>query len=191
MCAWRTIIPGVLLLALFAATADGLRAQEEPPARRIRESVSLDTDSSVVKKLRLVDDYLAEKKWTAALDILGQISSDHGATLIEAGSGWYVSVANYCKLALSRLPAEALAVYRERTDAQARQWFEAAVSEQDEALLQRIVRQAFAGSYGDDAVFLLGEWAWERGELADARHDWEQLLPAPNDAAGRPFPLLR
>src|SRR5204863_8781053 len=52
------------------------------------------------------------------------------------------------------------------------------------------VRQAFASRYGDDALFLLGDLAWERGELWRARSYWRKLVaPAKPVAPGQLPPV--
>jgi outer membrane protein assembly factor BamB len=85
-----------------------------------------------------------------------------------------------------------LALYRAKTDAQARRWFEAAKKFRDEAALERLVRRAFLSSYGDDALLLLGELAWERGALAQARSYWQKLVPrAASSESGEPPVVLK
>ena len=80
-------------------------------------------------------------------------------------------------LILAGLPGDALEVYREKFNTQARQWFGTGKAQHDESLLRRVVRRAFLSSSGDDALVLLGEFAWERGEIAQARSFWEKDFP--------------
>ena len=76
---------------------------------------------------------------------------------------------DYCQLQLASLPAEALKLYRGRVDAAARKWFEEGVARRDRKLLENVVSQAFASSYGDKALLALGEIALESGDCAAAR----------------------
>ena len=178
MPATKLLVQRLLLLGMLLASPGLLCAQQvERSPRRIRESVSLDTDSSVVKKLGTVRDYLDLKQWARAIEMIGQISTDHGDTLILVMPGRYVNVGTYCNLLLAGLPSEGLAVYRRKIDPQARQWFEAGKRQRDETAVRKVLRHAFVSSYGDDALDLLGEWAWERGEIAAARSYWEQVFP--------------
>jgi len=45
-------------------------------------------------------------------------------------------------------------------------------------LLLKVVEQAFASSWGDDALAALGEMALESGDCAAARSYWEKIIPA-------------
>lgn len=166
-------------------------AQENDVPRRFRESVSLDTNGALAKKFGTVQDYLAAKQWTRAVDLLADIATQDGDALLPVAPGRYVNVARQCQLILAGLPAEALAVYRKQVDPQAKQWLEAGKKGDDE-LLERIVRQTFASSFGDEALSLLAEHAWDRGDIGAARRLWEQLIPLENPPEpGKSLPVLR
>ena len=177
------LISGLSILCLLLSGPCFVWAQDDgQDLVRFSESVSLDTDSSLLRRLVPVNDYLEEKQWGRAVDILGQIAEEHGRTLIEVSPGRYVNVALYLNMLLARLPGDGLSVYRKKIDPQARQWFEAAKTRRDEELMRKVVRHAFVSSYGDDALLLLGDWAWERGEPAVARSYWKRLLPLSEEA---------
>ncbi|HUG90227.1 MAG TPA: PQQ-binding-like beta-propeller repeat protein [Planctomycetaceae bacterium] len=184
-----------LLVAVVASAGVTIHAQDQHPSqRRFRESIALETSAVVVKKLASVGEYLADGQIDEAVEILRDISAASGDTLVPVEPGRYVNASHYGHLLVAGLPPEALAAYRQRVDGWARQWFEEGRSRRDEALLRRVVAQAFTSSFGDDALWLLGEWAWDRGELSSARAYWTQMLPLPLDqpvAPGRPLPVLR
>src|SRR4029077_21146921 len=102
----------------------------------------------------------------------------HGDRLAAIEPGRYVNVRSFADILISSMPAEGLKIYRARIDPQARRWFESAKRLRDEEGLEKVVRKAFLSSYGDDALLLLGELAWEAGALARARTYWEKLIPA-------------
>lgn len=181
-----------ILLAMIAGASAAWSQNPAAVPLHFRESVTLDTDSNVVKKLGTVADYLSEKEWSQAVDVLQDISEKHGQSLIPVAPGQYVNIAVYCNRILAGLPVEGLAVYRERIDPRARQWFEQGRAQRDEALLIKVVHHAFVSSYGDDALLLLGELAWERGHVSAAREYWTQLIPLDRaQAPGEPVPVLR
>jgi outer membrane protein assembly factor BamB len=170
-------LAAVALLLLPSAIVRG-QAEREPARGAGGESVFLDTDSAAVKKLEAARDFINGAQWTDAVELLRQIGEQHPDKLVAVAPGRYVNVLTYCGMLHSRLPSEGLKVYRARIDPQARQWYEAAVRDNSEELLQRIVQQAFASSYGDQALLLLGDRAWERGDLSQSRAYWQKLLPA-------------
>lgn len=149
------------------------------------EAVFLDTDGNAVKKLGQARDFLAAGQWSDAVDLLRQIVDQHNEKLVPASPGRYVNVQTYCDMLLASLPPEGLKIYRARVDPQAKQWYAAACETHDEALLAKILQYAFVSSYGDDALLLLGEWAFERGDLSRARGFWRMLLPPAQPPPGQ------
>ena len=196
----RTVLATTVIVALFVLKAGLLEAQapagglEDTPLanRRVRESVSLDVDNVVIKQLRTVRAHLAERQWDQAFEMIRQISTAGGDQLVPVSPGRYLNVRAYVNLLLARLDAEGLALFRETIDPQAQQWFETGKRNHDEKLLDQLVSRAFVSSKTDDALDLLGRWAWERGELSLARRYWLQILPlANNGTAGETELVLR
>ena len=160
-------------------------------AAGLRESVSVDTDSAVVKKMRTVGDYLAEQQWAEAVGILRQIADEHGDSLIEVSPRRYLNVGLYCHMVLAKAPAECLKVYRDQVDPQARNWFDAGRAGRDCQALRRLIRHAFASSHTDEALWVLGEWSWEQGEFSRARQFWAMLLPPDASLDTQPWGALQ
>lgn len=189
------VLAGACALVLCLGLLSGVEAQDaaDPLART---SVFLETDSTAVKKLGAARDALSAKKltpreWADVVDLLRQIAEQHKDKLVAVESGRYVGVPAYCDILLAGLPPDGLKVYRARVDPLARQWFEAGKAAHDEELLLKVVRQAVISSYGDDALLLLGELAWEKGDLSRARSYWQQLIPpAARGEAGQPGLVL-
>ena len=174
---WQWIAASLAVAALGVAFVRVSRAQREGQSSGI-DAVFLETDSVAAKKLAAARDLLAAKQWGDGIDLVRQIADQHYERVVGISTGRYVSVQTYCDVLLSGLPQEGLKLYRQRTDPQARRWFEGARQARDEEGLQKILKRAYLSSYGDDALQLLGELAWEEGKLALARRYWEQLLPA-------------
>jgi outer membrane protein assembly factor BamB len=181
----RTVLASTAIVVLLVGRASLLEAQlpagaveEVPPAnRRVRESVSLDVDNVVIKQLRTVRAHFAERQWDQAFEIIRQISTTGGDQLVPVSPGRYLNVRTYVDLLLARLDAEGLALFRKTIDPQAQQWFEMGRRNHDEGQLERLVGRAFVSSKTDEALDLLGRWAWERGDLSLARRYWLQILP--------------
>ena len=179
----------VLLVTLSTWAAD-------PSKKPMRETATVTADANVLKRIGMVEDYLADKRWAEAVDILHEIAQSDGRSLVEAqpglagGSKVYLNVATRCQVLLSRMPKEGLAAYRRKVDPQAKHWFENWQRTRDDSELERLVRQAFLSSHGDDALWALGEAAWDRGDYAAARLHWSQLVPLREEARAANLPTV-
>lgn len=131
----------------------------------------------------------AAERWDEVIDILRLVQEQHGEQVILVGPWRAVSVRDYCHQQFASLPPEALALYRSQVDPQAETWFAAASAGADERLLARMIRESFCSARGDDAINLLAEIALERGDTAEARRRWEQLIPLPTEEDGLPRQL--
>jgi outer membrane protein assembly factor BamB len=143
-----------------------------------RESVTLDLNNQAIKTMQSARDLLAERQWDQAIPILQQLIDNHGDSLLAVETGRYWNVADMCHWLISGLPNEFLVPYRQRVDGQANEWLELALESNDDRLLKQIIRRSFCSSAGDDALWTLGEIAFERGQYAVARQSWERLVPA-------------
>lgn len=181
-----------ILLALFAFATLVSRAQAQRdltiPAAA---GVFLDSDPASSKMLGAARDFLAARQWADAIDLLRQAADQHGERLVAIEPGRYVNVQTSADILLSSLPPDGLKLYRAKVDPQARRWFESAKKLRDAEGLERVVRKTFLSSYGDDALLMLGDLAWEQGALARARSYWEKLIPlaAPPEAGELPVVL--
>lgn len=161
----------------FSSKVSLAQPEQRGTLPKVRESVSLDVNNTVLKKMGSVRDYLLEKQWADAVDILMQISDEYGDSLYPESTGRYLRVSEYCQNLLAGFPREAILIYREKVDPRAKRWFEQARAESSEQPLLNIVEQALMSSYGDDALYRLGEIAWEQGALSQARFYWRKLIP--------------
>ncbi|MBC8116575.1 MAG: PQQ-binding-like beta-propeller repeat protein, partial [Candidatus Saccharimonas sp.] len=171
-------------------------AAADPPKKPMRETATVAADANVLKRLGTVNDYLADKRWAEAVDILYEIAQSEGRSLVEAqpgqagGSAVYLNVATRCQVLLSRMPKEGLAAYRRKIDPQAKRWFENWQRTRDASELERLVRQAYLSSYGDDALWALGEAAWDRGDYSSSRLHWSQLVPLTEESRAASLPTV-
>lgn len=185
-------VASAIITVAAVLSAGVLQAQAPRPPARVVESVALDTDSAVNRKLGAARDYLSNRQWDDAVGVIREVAEADGEKLIAVEPGRYVNVGRYCNMLLAALPPEGLAAYRVKVDPLAAQWWEEGRRFRDEALLRKIVRNAYVSSVGDDALFLLGDLAWDRGEIASARNLWTQALPVPVEVnAGEALPVLR
>ena len=166
-----------VLLLVFQAHESPI-AKAQGLSSTFREAVSIDVETQVVKRLETAREHIIEGQWETAVSILQELIDSSGDTLIPVEPGRYSNTADYCHLLISQFPDVGLTAYRDRVDAQAKEWLAAGHQSLDETSLLRIVDSAFNSSIGDDALSLLGELAFEQGRFALARHYWSLLVPS-------------
>lgn len=168
----------VLLLAAFAELSGfWLMNRAEAQTARFRESVNVGRDAQVVRTLETAREHMAGQRWDEVVPLLQQQIETQGDSIVPVETGRYLNTATACHLLLAALPPEGLATYRQRVDPQARDLFHEGQERLDERPLRRIVTNLFCSSFGDDALWLLGELAFERGSFDQARQSWELLVP--------------
>ncbi|MEX0977559.1 MAG: hypothetical protein WDZ48_01830, partial [Pirellulales bacterium] len=169
----------ILAVAVPLVPASSAVAQFSPGPYELSSSVSLDeADSSVRTHLERVKAYVADGQWDEAVESLrGLLEGD--AKMIAITPRRYVNLADYCQVQIASLPSDALALYRQRVDALAQDWYDQALAQRDADGLADIVDKAFCSSWGDDALWALGELELEQGHYSAARHYWEQLIEVP------------
>ncbi len=166
----------MMLIGLHSAMPSICLAQNT--SATFREAVSIDVETQVVKKLETAREHIIEGQWDTAVSILQELIDSSGDSLVPAEPGRYVNTGDYCHLLISLFPEVGQTAYRNRIDAQATEWFETGQQTFDERPLLRVVNSAFNSTVGDDALWLLGELAFEQGRFALARQYWSLLVPS-------------
>lgn len=137
-------------------------------------------DAGLAKRLQEVDKLLTDQQWADALDELQRIleeAGDHLVPLDARERRHCIEARRLCQLRLAALPPAALRLYRQRLDARARQWLDEGRAMRDPAPLRRLVEETFASRHTAEALDLLGDLAFERGEFTAAEHWWRMLAP--------------
>jgi outer membrane protein assembly factor BamB len=170
----------ILGLAVPLVCASSAPAQFSPGPFELSGSVSLDeVDSSVRIHLERVKAYVDDGQWDEAVESLRRLMETEGDKMIALTPSRYVNLADFCHVQVAALPDEALTLYRQRVDALAQSWYDAGLSQRDASRLAEVVEGMFCSSWGDDALFALGEIELERGRYSAARRYWEQLIEIP------------
>jgi tetratricopeptide (TPR) repeat protein len=129
---------------------------------------------------------VADKNWNEAIAAYRELATAEPSRLVAADANRYLNLQIYCQMQLARLPADGLAAYRSLVDPLAERLYREGIANRDERQLRRIVNEMFASSWGDDALFALGEIALERADYDTARRYWEQISPLLRDPSGVP-----
>lgn len=183
----RIVLRLAAILAVGGAASEFFGLSSSPNIARaqvarfeLSAEVALDEADAVARgQLQRVKRLIADRQWDESIESLRQVSDQRGDRVIAVSPGYYVRIRDYCHRRFASMPLEALKTYRDQVDGQAKLWFEEGSKNRDERLLRRIVDQFYCSSYGDDALWLLGEMALERGDYGAARGYWEQLIETP------------
>jgi len=169
VCSFLGII--VLLAAPCRAPAGPVPTEEELLAR-----VTLSGESPRTARRLAGADKLAEQgKWSEALDEYQQILVEAANDLVPLDARHSLQARRLCHLRIAALPPEALKLYRSRVDGQAKKWLDQGTVAHDQALLRRVVEEAFCSRPSEQALNILGDLAFERGDFDEAERWWRMI----------------
>jgi outer membrane protein assembly factor BamB len=172
---WKAIL--ILLTGSLPLNSQQIPGQKEALAR-----ITLIGESDrTARRLAQADQLAAEGKPTEALDGYMQLINEAGDDLVPQGPRRSVQTRRLCYQRIARQP-EALRLYRDRVDIQARQWLEKAQATRDVPGLRRVVDDAFCSTSAARALDLLGDLSFECGEFAMAQLYWAALAPPASSA---------
>ncbi len=185
-----------LFLTLAAAAAPASAQGPDRAAGAVK--VYPDTSHTAEALLRNADNHARGGQFAEAIEIYQRVIQQFGDKVVlvapdapapvpagaeKAGdvapedSTLYVDARLDCQRRIAALPAEARALYRARVDPQAERWFKAGQAARDRGQLRRVVEQAFCSSWGDDALDLIGDLAFQEGQFVEALAAYRQLVP--------------
>ncbi len=180
--------PSLLAATLLICAVAAASARAQAPARSASKFYP-DSSEAAEAQLRNAANHAAAGQWSDAAAIYQRIIDQYGrkvARLPAEGDArrgrddefaLYVDLRTFCQRTLAALPPEALAAYRARRDGQAERWYEEGRENRDPAPLRRVVEEAFCSSWGDDALELLGDLAFQDGRFAEAAALYRRLVP--------------
>lgn len=130
----------------------------------------------MARRLAAAEELVAHEKWAEAVDEYHRILTEAGDDLVPVDAGRSLQARRVCHLRLAALPRAALQLYRNRVDGQAKKWLEQGIATRDPVLLHRLIDEAFCSRYTDQALELLGDLAFERGDFEEAERYWRMLV---------------
>ncbi len=146
-----------------------------------------DSSDTAEALLRNAAGHARDGQWAEAIEIFQRIIdqySDKVAKLPRAEDPkgdddfvLFVDLRVHCHRSLAKLPPEGRAIYRNRVDGMAQRWFQEGQTRRDAGLLRRVVDVAFCSSWGDDALDLLGDLAFQDGRFGEALAMYRRLVP--------------
>jgi outer membrane protein assembly factor BamB len=172
-----------LAILSMLALASAALAQQPRPEDSI-DSIHLNEANQLGTRFRNAEARAAQGQWSEAIEEYQRILLENGDGLAPVDKHHVVQARWLAQARLSALPPEALTLYRSRIDPPAKKLLDQARASRDTAILHRIVDETFCCSYTDQALDLLGDIAFERGEFEEAEQLWRTIVrPATQPAA--------
>lgn len=178
----RPVLPGRSAAALVMAA--GLLVAGARPApgwddERPGVKVYFDSSHAADLLLRNAENLVRAGDFAEAIEIYQRVTQQFGDKVVGVAGEPRLSInaRRESQRRIAALPPEARALYRARVDPQAERWYRQGLQGRDRALLRRVVDQAFCSSWGDDALDLLGDLAFQDGQFAEALASYAQLAP--------------
>jgi cellulose synthase operon protein C len=184
---------GLAVFCAFACWSSTVSAQN---GTRSTTKFYTDFSDTADALLRNAASHSRDGQWPEAVEIYQRVIQQFGEKVARlpkddpggdpsGESVLYVDVRRFCQQRLAQLPPEARAVYRGRVDAQAERWYRQGEERRDRVRLRRVVDEAFCSSWGDDAVELLGDLAFQEGRFDESLDDYRRLVADEGHAASR------
>src|SRR5262249_11841875 len=154
-----------------------------------------DSSATAETLLRNAANHAHERQWSEAIEIYQRVIDQYGDKVAklpkdEPGAepsgefALYVDGRQFCHRCLAQLPPEARAVYRNRVDGLAESWYRQGAARRDAGWLRRVIDRAFCSSWGDDALELAGDLAFQDGRFGEALAMYGHLVAdRPEDPA--------
>ncbi len=191
----QLVLPFVIALAMFSRSDAQVRFGERirvdlidgrmvVPAPSPLEEDNLEevagavlkTDPDLEALLDRANRHAKEGNYKVATPLWQAVLERSGDSLFSEDEVTYYSISDQVEQLLSKLPPEALAVYRVKADAAARQILNEANDPNDVAALMRVSGNYFVSSLGDDAAFRLGCLYLDRHDFSGALRAFEKVV---------------
>ena len=180
----RTRIGAIVVAAL--GFWPGVAASQVPASRTFNPVTSYAAENL----LRKAADQANQGQWAEALDLYQKVISGNADAMAKVPKGdpmadpseqfvLYVDARQHGQTRIAAMPPEARALYRSRIDAQAERWFRQGAADRDREAARKVLDQAFCSSWGDDALDLLGDMAFQDGQFAEALNFYRRIVPDP------------
>ncbi len=165
------IRPALLLLLL---TASIVRGQSSGPSARLRgESEGATTR----KRLSEAQQKLQAGQAAVAADELQRILDESGDDLVLVQNNHFQPARRIVQQYLAALPPDTLNAFQNRLEEPAKKLLDAGRRDRDPAPLRQLLGRYFISRPAEEAILLLGELLFERGDFRAAEQAWRLLLP--------------
>ncbi len=123
----------------------------------------------------------ALEKWERLLDDYQKILDESGDVLVATNSQLSVQARRLVQRRIAALPPSLLERYRQRVDAQSQRLLVQGKATRSPAPLRQLVSDFFCSRHTDEALDLLGDLAFEQGDVEGALAWWRMLVAPPSE----------
>lgn len=142
----------------------------------IESGAILKTDPDLEAVLETAERMRKDGNYRVATQLWQAVLQRSGDALYSSDGSTYFSLIQQVEAILAGLPAEGLAAYRVRADAEAKEIMAQASGPTDINALNKVVRQYFVSSLGDEAAYDLGCIYLDRYDFIGARRMFEKVV---------------
>jgi outer membrane protein assembly factor BamB len=184
-----SFLPSALLALALGLLVSGAAASADD--ERLGRVLFPGESPEAGRRLEAARKLAGDKNWADTIEAYQRLIDTAGDEMVSLAAEHCLQVRWLCHRDLSALPAEALRLYRDRIEGQARKWLDQALATRDERLLRRVADEAFCSPAGAVALDVLGDLAFERGRFDEAEAWWRLLVaPATGPERARPLSLV-
>ena len=165
------------------------RMTSGPEAAALKESLRFSTqpnylnmadvavDAQVRPLVEKANELVGKQQYRKATELYRKVLQEYGDDLYRiADEGVFIPAALYVQQRILTYPQKELAYYRVVYDPVAKEIYDRAVKRYSIFDYKELVKRHLATSYGDDALFALGNFGVDGGRYDEARRCYEQLL---------------
>jgi hypothetical protein len=165
------------ILTFFSFISIAAAAFGQPGAIILESAQVSSASEQTYKRLAEIERKLVAKKTAEALEDLQRMLETAGDDLVSPTGVMQARPARrVAQQLLNRLPADALANYRTKVDLAARKLVDEGVKTRNPRFFTQAVDKYFPSRPTEEALFWLGEHAFERGEFRAAEEHWRRIL---------------
>ncbi len=150
--------------------------QTNTPQGDIESGAILKTDPDLEAVLETAERMRNDGNYRVATQLWQAVLQRSGDALYSGDGTTYFSLVQQVEAILAALPADGLTAYRVMADAEAKEILAQANDPTDVKALNKVVRQYFISSLGDEAAFELGCIYLDRYDFIGARRMFEKVV---------------
>jgi outer membrane protein assembly factor BamB len=147
----------------------------QPPVHA-QELPLIETDSELADFCSRAQELVDQGQYRPALEIYQGILDHDNSGYMAGEDGHFYPLSEWINQRIAQLPAEARELYRELYSNQAHRDYRHALAEGDEALLRSVALRYWHTPWGEQAMDLLAQRAFDGGRFLEAAQRWQQLL---------------